>query len=200
VPAAHRTALSGEPDEALLGRSAGGDTAAFDEVVRRHQAAVFRFLTTLGVTGADAEDLLQESFVAAWRGAATYAAAGSVRSWLLSIARNAVRHHRRRRVGEPAALASLEELALRAGWGEPAASPPAGDADRAEDARALIERALARLGAEEREVLLLRDIEGLSGEETARALALGVPAMKSRLHRARLHLAAVIREDGDAGA
>jgi len=182
-------------DEALLQQAANGDSAAFDELVPRHESAVYRFITTLGVTGADAEDALQETFISAWRGAAGFYGSGRVRSWLLSIARNVVRHHRRRRVGEPCAVASVEDLALRAGWGEPSAP---GLDDSAADAAALINRALDQLPDEERQCLLLRDIEGLSGEETARVLELTIPAMKSRLHRARLHLAALVSEDPDA--
>lgn len=180
-------------DAELLRHAAGGDPAAFDVVVTRHQAAVFRFIGARGVAGADAEDVLQEAFIAAWRGASTYAGDGSVRSWLLTIARRAVSRHRRLRVGEPREHESLETLALRAGWGEPATEAE----DPGEDAREVVARALQALGAEEREVLLLRDIEGLSGEETARALELTIPAMKSRLHRARLHLAALVREGTD---
>lgn len=191
MPTAHQNALS---DEALLRQSAAGDAAAFDEVMRRHQAAVFRFITTLGVAGADAEDALQDTFVNAWHGASRFAGTGRVRSWLLTIARNAVRHQRRRHVGEPAEFLSVEELALRAGWGEePATAPDEGATDTLDRVR----RAFDRLGAEEREVLLLRDVEGLTGEETARALDLTVAATKSRLHRARLRLAAMMKEGID---
>jgi RNA polymerase sigma-70 factor (ECF subfamily) len=191
VPTAHQNALS---DDALLRQSASGDAAAFDEVVRRHQAAVFRFITTLGVAGADAEDALQDTFVNAWRGAPRFAGTGRVRSWLLTIARNAVRHQRRRHAGEPAEFLSVEELALRAGWGEePAIVPDEGATDTLDRVR----RAFERLGDEEREVLLLRDVEELTGEETARALNLTVAATKSRLHRARLRLAAMMKEGID---
>jgi RNA polymerase sigma-70 factor, ECF subfamily len=102
-------------DAELLRRSAAGDGDAFDALAGRHAAAVLRFVGTLGVTRDDAEDVLQETFVAAWRGAPSYVGAGSVRSWLLTIARNAVRHARRRRVGEPEAFESLEALAMCAG-------------------------------------------------------------------------------------
>lgn len=189
---------AGLSDDLLLREAATGDGAAFEALVHRHQASVFRFIGVLGVTGADAEDVLQEAFVAAWRGASGYEGTGSVRSWLLTIARRAAHRHRRRRAGEPPAhepLESLDALALRAGWGDAVAVQVD---ERAADARACIARALARLEDDEREVLVLRDLDGLTGEEAARALQLSVPAMKSRLHRARLHLAALIREDADA--
>jgi RNA polymerase sigma-70 factor (ECF subfamily) len=66
--------------------------------------------------------------------------------------------------------------------------------------REWLARALARLSQADREVLILRDLEGLSGEETAAALGVTVRAMKSRLHRARLRLAAQLREGRHAGA
>jgi len=184
-----------DTDRSLIEQATAGDAAAFEELMRRHQAAVFRFIGALGVNDTDAEDALQETFIAAWRGAGTYDASGGVRSWLLSIARNSVRHLRRRRVGEPATLESLDALAMRAGWGEPAATIII-STDSA-DARERIERGLALLDAEDRAVLTLRDLEDLTGEETARILQLSLPAMKSRLHRARLHLAAAIREHVD---
>lgn len=193
MPVAHSTL----DDPSLLQQCALGNAAAFEEVVRRHQAAVFRFVETLGVAGADAEDVLQETFIAAWRGAEGFRGAGSVRSWLFSIARNAARHHRRRKVDEPREMLSLDELALRAGWNEPETAPLVDDD---EDAHDRIERAIALLSDDERAVLLLRDIEGLSGEETAATLELSVAGMKSRLHRARLHLAAILKETSNEQA
>ena len=179
-----------DDDAALLARAAAGDASAFDRLVRRHQAAVLRFVHALGCDGADAEDALQEAFVAAWRAAGRYQGTGTVRSWLLSVARNAVRHQRRRRVGEPTHLVPLDALAADAGWG----ADPRADADeRRLLARDALAAALRRLPPDERAVLVLRELEGLDGAEAAAVLHLSLPAMKSRLHRARLHLAAALR-------
>lgn len=179
-------------DAALLSATAAGDTAAFDRFVTRHAPHVHRFLASLGVHDADADDAMQDAFVAAWRGARGFRGDGTARAWLFTIARNAVRHAARRRVGEPDRFApldaahSLDAIALAAGWGR---DDEAIAADRAE----LVRVALHRLGAPDREILVLRDMEGLSGDETAAALELTLPAMKSRLHRARLRLAAIVR-------
>lgn len=192
-PASSSTAgdtLTGRDDATLLSAAAAGDAVAFGLFMDRHEAAVYRFARTLTREPADADDVLQETFIAAWRGASGYAGTGTARSWLLSIARNVVRHRIRRRVGEPDDFESLDVLAERAGWGADSAS------ERAHDraiARELLDAALAQLPADEREVLVLRELEGFTGEETADLLHCSVPAMKSRLHRARIHLAAALR-------
>jgi RNA polymerase sigma-70 factor (ECF subfamily) len=86
----------------------------------------------------------------------------------------------------------LPELGEAAGWGD---QNPEEGALRSER-RGCLARALEALGPEEREILVLRELEELTGEETAAALGIGLAAMKSRLHRARLRLAAQLRRDG----
>jgi DNA-directed RNA polymerase specialized sigma24 family protein len=113
----------------------------------------------------------------------------------MTIARNAVRHLHRRRVGEPAHFESVEvmtnmdALAVSAGWGCAAD----GATSDGVFAREVLTAAVAILPADEREVLILRELDGLSGDETAHVLQVSLAAMKSRLHRARLHLTAVLR-------
>ena len=175
-------------DAALLAASATGDTEAFAVFMRRHESAVARYVSVL-IGSSDVDDALQETFFATWRAAAGFRGEGGARSWLYTIARHAVQHQQRRRVDEPAKLESIEELAARAGWGcLPATEVKASD-ERAE----LLHRALEQLPREEREVLILRELDGFSGEEAADALHLSLAAMKSRLHRARIHLAAHAR-------
>lgn len=184
-----------ESDAALLGRSANGDATAFERFVDRHQASVFSLLDHLARDRADAEDAFQEAFASAWGAAGSFRGGESARAWILTIARHALSRQRRRRAGEPAAyepLDSLETLGLRAGWG--AVVRPDALLDRLAD-RELVERALASLPAEEREVVLLRDVEQLPGGEVAEMIGLSLAAMKSRLHRGRLRLAAAIREE-----
>ena len=171
-------------DTELIRSSATGDRAAFDELVVRHQAAVFRFTRTVASDSTAAEDALQETFLAAWRGAKGFRGESSVRGWLLAIARHAVNRQVRRRVGEPRDFASLDELAEHAGWGDPE------QVAVQNQTRERLQDALESLSSEDREVLLLRELEGLTGEETASLLQISMEAMKSRLHRARLRLAA----------
>ena len=141
---------------------------------------------------AAAEDALQETFLSAWRNAASFRGDGSALGWLLSIARHAVYRQHRSRAGEPERMESLAELGEAAGWG---AAPDPLDALVVKDE---VERALARLSLGERELLLLREVEGLSNEECASLLGLGLPALKSRLHRARLRFVAQLRGEHHA--
>lgn len=156
----------------------------------RHAGSVHRYILSLGEGPDDAEDALQETFLAAWRGAANFRGTDSARGWLYAIARNTVRRQHRRRVGEPASFEALETLGAEAGWGT---SVDFGAALEAQDE---LEWALGELNEEEREVIRLRDVHGLSGEETAEALGLSVAGMKSRLHRGRLRLMGIIRSGG----
>lgn len=178
-----------DDDTSLLHRSSIGDTAAFDTIVDRHEPSVHRFLTALGAT--DVEDVTQDAFIAAWKSAGSYQGIGTVRSWLLSIAHNVYRHSQRQRVGEPYVLESLDVLAEQSGWGRDPAEERRQEVVLARDT---LNRAMARLPADAREVLVLRELEGFTGEETAELLQLTLPAVKSRLHRARLQLAAAVRQ------
>jgi RNA polymerase sigma-70 factor (ECF subfamily) len=175
-----------------MARAAAGDRAAFAAVVERHRGAVFRLARV--VTGDDtaAEDVLQETFLAALRGAAGYRGDAPVTSWLYAIARHAARRLARRADQVPSEPRTIEALGAAAGWGRPDVEVMLA---AAED-RASLEAALAALNLEDREVIALRDLEGESGDDTARTLGLTVAAMKSRLHRARLHLAAELRRRG----
>lgn len=179
-------------DRALIAAAAGGDRPAFGALVVRHQAALYRLARVLTGSADAADDVLQDALVGALRGVAGYRGQASVRSWLYAITRHAAYRRARRADQIPTEADSLERLGAQAGWGQ-------GDveaaASLAED-RARLSRALERLPLDEREVIVLRDVDGLSGDETAAALGLGLAAMKSRLHRARLHLAGALRQEG----
>ncbi len=174
-------------DLELLSQTVCGDAGAFEVLVLRHRETVWRFARSLTRDEAAAEDALQETFLLAWRNAASFRGEGSALGWLLSIARHAVYQQHRGRAGEPERLESLAELGEAAGWG---ADPDPLDALVVKDE---VERAVARLSLEERELLLLREVEGLSNEECAGLLGVGLPALKSRLHRARLRFVAHLR-------
>lgn len=180
-------------ERGLIERAARGDRSAFSELVKMHRGEVYRFALRLTRDSAQAEDVLQDSFLVAMKSLGSWRGEGSFRGWLYAVVRSRVLMARRRRAGEPESFESnesLEVLGLAAGWGAPMeAEELAARVQR----QSVLEAALAAVDPADREVLVLRDLEGLSGEETAQALGLSLPAMKSRLHRARLRLVAAVK-------
>lgn len=179
-------------DAVLLARTAAGQSAAFEAFVSRHQASVFRFARTQVTRPDAAEDLLQQTFLSAWQAAGAFRGDGSARAWLFTITRHAGTRWRERDTRAAIDDTPVDQLGLEAGWGGP--SPERQAMHR--QMQACVTAALARLAPEDREILTLRDLEGLSGDEAAALLGVGTAAMKSRLHRARLRLAALVREGG----
>ena len=186
--------MSDAQDEGLIDvdltrRSAQGDRDAFGTLVIRHQASVYRLARLMVKTREEAEDVLQQTFLSAWRGVSGFRGESSVRTWLLTIARNIALLRRTHVAREPIDPTPIEELGVRAGWGGP---NPEQLAVAAEQRHHLV-AALATLAPDEREILTLRDLEGLPGGEVAAMLGLSLTAMKSRLHRARMSLAVAVR-------
>jgi RNA polymerase sigma-70 factor (ECF subfamily) len=170
-------------DAELVRRCAEGDRAAFDVVVERHGDGLYRFATRVCRVAHEAEDAVQDALVSLWTSAASYRGDAPPRTWLFQITLHACRRRSRRRAGEPLAhedVGAAERVAASGGGAEERVG--------AREVGAAIDAALAEMEADAREVLLLRDVEGLSGEDTAVALGIGLAAMKSRLHRARLEL------------
>jgi RNA polymerase sigma-70 factor (ECF subfamily) len=173
-------------DETLIGRIAAGDASAFDRLVRRHQAAVYRFVRSALPEEAegDAGEILGATFLAARRAAPRYRDEPSARPWLLALVRQTIDRLRPRSSEHD--LPSLRELAQEAGWGS-----SGGDEAPEYDAGA-IEPAFAALPPEDRELLTLCDREYFTVDETARVTGLSDSAVCTRLHRARVHLLARI--------
>lgn len=182
-------------DLALIRRTAAGDAPSFAQLARRHHAAVYRFARALVPDGPEAEEVLQEAFLAARRTAHRYQEEAPVRTWLLALARQVAHRRYPRRTAAPLDVPSLRELGRAAGWGRPDDAP---FAERLFDRRRL-EETVAALPPEDREILILRDLEGLSGEEAAAVAGLSVAVAKTRLLRARLRLIAKLKEDRNDG-
>ena len=187
--------MSHEDDRRLIAAIARGDRAAFDALVEAHRDAVWRLVRAHAREPARVEEALQETFLAVWRGAAGYRGDGAVRGWILGLARRQVARAHRLRAGEPRDVEPLDALGCAAGWGAP--DPEA--AARAAEVVAHVHAALDRLSAEDREILVLRDLEQLAAAEVCALLDLSLPAQKSRLHRARLRLLAALRDGGEHG-
>lgn len=177
-----------------MARVAAGDAEAFAVLATRYAPSMARLARAMASDEAAAADIVQDALLDAFRGAATYrAGSGIARPWLFAIARNAARRalRSRGRVVTYDDDAPLGDLGVAAGWGADESVV------RAED-RARISRAIASLSPADREVIVLCDVEGLSGAAAAAVLDIEVRALKSRLHRARLRLLNVLRE-GEGG-
>jgi RNA polymerase sigma-70 factor, ECF subfamily len=167
-------------DDDLVREVAGGDRDALERLYRRHAPWLAARLAARTASPDLAEEALQDTFVAAWRGAGGYHGTGEVPAWLWGIARRRLASLARRR-GRGAL--SLEAAADPA---DPAAGPE--EAAVGQDASARVRRALAGLPAEQRAAITAVVYQGMSIEQAARAAAVPEGTVKSRLHRARLHL------------
>ncbi len=183
---------SEDPVGDLLRRVGGKDRDAFSALVRGTRDALFWYIRGLVRSEERAEDTLQETYLAVWRGASAWRGDGPGRVWLYGIARRLAARSWRLRSGEPAAPMPLDELGAAAGFGS---EDPEAVVSSAEDA-ARVHRALDQLTDTEREVVVLRDFDGFSGPEVAALLELPLANVKTRLHRARLRLMALLREGG----
>ena len=172
-------------EQPLIARAQRGDRAAIEQLLERHQPRLWRFGLKLCRNEEDARDLLQETMLAAARSIGGFRGEASLSTWLFTIARSYCIKHRRHRVHAPARLESLETDS-----GEEVMSRAAPDADPEAAAASAelgvaLDQAISALAVPYREVLLLRDVEGLSAPEAASVLGVSVDAIKSRLHRAR---------------
>lgn len=182
----------------LTARARAGDRDAFAQLVEANQHKVYTL--TLRMTGNpdDAAELAQEAFLRAWKGLPRFQGESSFSTWLYRLASNVcidfLRQEKRRRA---AGLASADDEALAAAP-DPRLTPE-GELERRELRRA-VERGLGRLAPEHRQILVLREIEGLSYAEMADVLELEAGTVKSRLARARLALRKILLSDGNFSA
>ena len=172
-----------EPDQ-LLTSAQAGDPAALQELLRLQRATVFRYGLRVCRNTEDTEDAVQETLWAAARSIGSFRRAAAITTWLFTIVRNKCYRLLRHRHTEPDLADVLP-------------TPAPGDAEDEMAAREIgriLAAALSRLEPGHREVILLRDVEGLTAPEAADRLGLSVQALKSRLHRAR----AALREEAAA--
>lgn len=155
----------------------------FETLVNRHKDAVYRQMLRVCGNREDAEDVLIDALLRAWRHMDQLEDSKSFRGWLGSIARRVCWRLRNRE-----ALLPLLQLSALPQGGEEIAAQTAEAESQLDAARmkGLLDRAVGNLPEGCRAVYSLRDLEGASGEETARILGLSLAAAKSRLHRARL--------------
>jgi RNA polymerase sigma-70 factor (ECF subfamily) len=174
-------------DDPIFAAARAGDRKAQSAWLARYEDSIFRFAFRACRDEEAARDVLQESLIAAARNLPSFRGDASPTTWLFTIARSFCVKKRRRRLGEPTSFVGLD--------GEDPAVERVVDATRAPDAAlegAELDRAISsaidELEGSQREVLVLRDVEGLSAVEVGEVLGLSVDAVKSRLHRARVRL------------
>ncbi|WP_246248389.1 RNA polymerase sigma factor [Micromonospora maritima] len=166
-------------DDEIVTRVRAGDREAYDLLVARHTASAYRTAVLLGA-GPDAEDVVQEAFVKAYRKLSRFRGEASFRSWLLAIVANESRNLHRSRTRR-------DGLTLRAATAGPTTDVTTDDglgAVLAAERRAALVDALRRLPARDREVIVCRYLLDLGEEETVTVLGLPRGTVKSRTHRA----------------
>lgn len=183
VDEADRTA---DPDQALIAQVLAGNLSAFEELVRRYDRRIYRVTLAITQNKEDAEDAMQDAFLKALANLAQFEGASRFATWLTRIAVNEALQRLRRRgrfesLDEPVETGDALVPQQIEDWRD---NPEQLYAK--EELRDLLEKTIGSLPPIYRTVFVLRDVEHMSNEETASALGLTVPAVKSRLLRARL--------------
>jgi RNA polymerase sigma-70 factor, ECF subfamily len=169
------TPPSAPADADLVRAFRGGDERAATALVNRHAATLARFLSGAGADGGDLDDLVQETFIRAFRALAGWRGEAAFRSWLLSIASNLLKDQFRKHRGRT--IVALEDTDLAA-HDDPAASLDATEAERR------LREGLAKLPRLQREVFLLRAQQGMDYEEIARTLDTTAGSARVHYHHA----------------
>jgi RNA polymerase sigma-70 factor (ECF subfamily) len=169
-------------DAPLLAAATRGDRAALEQLVARYAPRILRFGAKMCRQPEDAEDVAQETLMAMARSIRDFHGQSSLSTWLYKIARSFCIKKRRR-----SKFAPTEQVSLDAKGQAPLADPAPAVDEQLEARRlgAALEAAIAALEPKYREVILLRDVEGLTALEVAQVTGLSIEAIKSRLHRAR---------------
>jgi len=176
-------------ESALVARAKAGDADAFTELVNRYERRIFRLAKHITQNEEDAEDVLQDAFLKAYEHVGGFQEQSKFYTWLVRIAVNeALMKLRKRRSGKVFSLDEAvdtgEETVAReiAVWDDPE------QRYSQKELRAILQQAIDGLAPIFRTVFVLRDVDELSTEETASVLGISIPAVKSRLLRARLQL------------
>lgn len=169
----------------LLARARAGESRAFEALVRGEERALYRHAARIVGPGADAEDVVQDALLSAWRSIRSFEGT-SFRAWLFRIVTNRALDRIRARKRRPELSlepADDEEVS----WAEPASpGPDLADMAASREALGVVEEALGSVPAEQRAALLLRDVEGFAYEEIAFMTGVEIGTVKSRIHRARV--------------
>lgn len=172
-------------DQLLARRARGGDDVAFEALVRRHTPTVWRFARTMAPDDHAAEEIVQDTFMKAYRGLGSYRGDSAITTWLYAICRRTALDRGRRR--------SADVVPLDAAWSVPARGVAA-------DERVVLEAAIAGLPDDEREAFVLSAVLGYSQEEAAALIGIPASTLRSRTSRARSRLVAALSIDDEEDA
>ncbi len=183
--AAHEATLH-RPEDRLLARCRAGDLEAFRQIYEEHERHVFRYAYHVLGHADDADDVKQETFLRAYRALASFRSDCSLRTWLLRICANLCRDRIKSRERRPEVL--YDPVTTPEWLGDHSRSvDPQAVAERTEMA-SILRKALGGMPADQREIIVLRDVEQMSYEEIAEVLGCSRPSVKLRLFRARRRL------------
>lgn len=198
-----KTRTQGRDGSASTGKD-GSSAATFDRLYRDHVDRIYRFAQRLCGHNDDAKDLVQDTFLNAYRGIKRFRGEAQVSTWLYTIATRACIRMRRRRRGEPERELSLDEF-IPTSKGEfhlqiPIEGLTPEEALEHKELRRMLQQAIQKLPKKYRLVLVLRDMEGLTAKQVSSVMRLNERAVKSRLHRARLFVRRELSARGVRGA
>lgn len=189
------------PEAELISRAAGGDGAAFEAIMRKYNQLLFRAARSIVRNDAEAEDIVQESYLRAWRALGTWRAESKLSTWLARITTNEALGRLRRKSAQiiplEAAMASHEPETQAALTEKPDRSPE--QSVIRVQMRKLMEARIDLLPEAFRTVFMLRAIEEMSVEEVAEALEIPEATVRTRFFRARSLLRESLAREMDAG-
>jgi RNA polymerase sigma-70 factor (ECF subfamily) len=171
-----------DPDRLLVTQAAAGSREAFDELVRRYRRRMYTLVRALTGGDSEAEDLVQDIFVRAFRAIGGFRGDSAFRSWLYRIAVNVVHSYLNRRRAREVAFGIAEDATAVDNVAN------TDDLERTVLRRQVIDRALATLPEDLRVLVVLRDVQGLKYEEIAKIVKRPRGTVESRLFRARQRL------------
>ena len=181
-------------EQELVRAAAGGDTEAFERLVRTYENKIYHLALRMCGSADEAADIAQEAFLAAWRGLPSFRGEAGFATWLYRLTSNAAIDYLRRQKKQRGDMSlDDEELGLDAVDSAPGPQETA----EGSELRAAVAAGLNQLSEGHRQVLVLREVQGLSYEEIASVLEVDMGTVKSRISRARSSLRKILLENGN---
>ena len=178
----------------LVRAAAGGDEAAFSELVRMYENKAYHLALRMCGNGEDASDVAQDAFLAAWRGLPSFRGESGFSTWLYRLVSNAAIDHLRRTKHQRGSV-SLDDEELNLDTADTAPGPQ--ESAEGIELQQAVQDGLKQLGDDHRTVLVMREVQELSYEEISHALEIDLGTVKSRISRARNALRKILIKSGN---